>query len=264
MKKTIILNVSILFYALITISCGNSTAENNTSKENNTKSEYVVNADSVNLWLSDGEHIADIMDVYDERLNFLSTKLAGAISNNQEWYFEYAKTIPDGETMPYHPNLGLTKEEYEEMLLGLENVQVFSSGQEKIKIIKDDNIISFKAFGEKTQGFNYISFNTYSNTAHLDLGNNYNFTLKLTDTITNNDTLNQLRSPWHGYVYKYSDLPPEKEIENIRNISEIEYYSKQTKIIEKLKKDGRIFLSSQLKGKENGEAYDVKMQLLIK
>jgi hypothetical protein len=203
------------------------------------------------------------MDVYDERLNFLSTRLADAIANNQKWYFEFAKTIPDGETMPYHPNLGLTKEEYDELLLGYKNVQVFSSGQEKIEIIKDDNIIRFKTSGEKTQGFNYISFNTYSNTAHLDLGNNYNFTLKLTDTISNIDTLNQLRSPWHGYVYKYSDFLPE-EIENIENISELEDYSEQTIIIGKLENDGRIFLSSQLKGKENGEAYDVKMQLLIK
>ncbi len=34
--------------------------------------------------------------------------------------------------------------------------------------------------------------------------------------------------------------------------------------IGKLEKDGRIYLSAQLKGKENGEVYDVHSQILIK
>ena len=257
MKKLIFTIAILLFISSLFLRCGTSVAKSDKISEN------FIAADSINLWLSEGEHVADIMDAYDERLTFLSNQFAVAIANNQEWYFEFVRTIPEGETMPYHPNLGLTKEEYDEMSLGLENVQVFSSGQEQIEIIKDENIISFKTSGEKTQGFNYISFNTNSNTAHIDLGENYNFILELTDTITNNDTLNQLRSPWHGYVYKYSDVPTDENVENITNTSEIKFFQEFTIVVGKLEKDGRIFLSSQLKGKENEETYDVKMQLLI-
>jgi hypothetical protein len=44
------------------------------------------------------------------------TKVAAATRANQEWFEEYAKTAKPGEPLPFHENLGLSKEEYDDYL----------------------------------------------------------------------------------------------------------------------------------------------------
>jgi hypothetical protein len=66
--------------------------------------------------LPKGEMNADVMVVeLSARYKELSGKLKQAIARNHEWYTEYLKSSGAVRPLPYHPNLGLTKEEYDEM-----------------------------------------------------------------------------------------------------------------------------------------------------
>lgn len=253
------ISITLFIIAIILIGCISPNETNSQSLE------VKISADSVNLWLSEGKHIADIMDGYDERLIFLSTKYSEAIASNQEWFLEYAKTVPDGEEMPYHQNFGLTKEEYEEMLLSMKNMRTFSTGQEEFEIKKENNIISFNTKAEnRIAGLGIIQFNTEKNEAYIYSDKDHFVTLVLTDTIIHKDTLNQFGSPWFGYSYEYAQLPKEEDVKNIKNVSEIKFLQKYTLIVGRVEKDNRILFSIHIQIKENEESCDVMLTLLIK
>jgi hypothetical protein len=87
-----------------------------------------------------GAITADLMQpVSPPRLTELSTKFQAAIQQNPEWWSEYVQNTPAGQTVPYHPNMGLSEGEYAEMLalfdeLGLQKtaevtIMVTASGE---------------------------------------------------------------------------------------------------------------------------------------
>ncbi|RYE21506.1 MAG: hypothetical protein EOP42_25760, partial [Sphingobacteriaceae bacterium] len=55
------------------------------------------------------------------------------------------KSVPQGERMPYHVNLGVTKEEYTELLDFMKNIEIVSTGVEEISIQTKDDVIHFKS-----------------------------------------------------------------------------------------------------------------------
>jgi hypothetical protein len=60
----------------------------------------------------------DVMGVvYPKRFLELGKKLQDALATNKDWLLDYIKTnAKEGEPLPYSPNFGLTKNEYEEYL----------------------------------------------------------------------------------------------------------------------------------------------------
>lgn len=200
-----------------------------------------IGTDIVNL-LPAGEHIADVMDGVKghPRLAQLTAKFQEGIKNNYEWYIEYMKTIPEGEPMPFHSNLGITKAEYEEMVEYLNSVEIASSGKEKIRIELNKDTIYFKANGKLS----------YYNSLKIDIRNNLVFfdeyKMLFSDTSNITDDKNGLRSRWKGYTWKFEEpmgitLDDLKDLENLK----MKEYSIT---IGRLEKNGKTFI--QLKGRE--------------
>jgi len=55
--------------------------------------------------------------VYPQRFLELSEKMTIAVSTNKDWWFDYIKNnAKEGEPLPYSPQFGITKKEYEEYL----------------------------------------------------------------------------------------------------------------------------------------------------
>jgi hypothetical protein len=52
----------------------------------------------------------------------LSARFAEAVQKNQEWWLQRVKTAGPG-TLPWHPNMGLTKAEYEQYLALMEDLR---------------------------------------------------------------------------------------------------------------------------------------------
>ena len=97
------------------------------------------------LLLPAGTVKADIMDGVrqDHRQIELSKKLQSAVKQNYSWFVEYMKSIPLGQPMPYHVNLGVTEVEYTELLGFIENIEFVSTGIEPISIHTIDDVVHF-------------------------------------------------------------------------------------------------------------------------
>jgi hypothetical protein len=63
-------------------------------------------------------------------------KVESAARKNPEWFSEYTKTAKPGAPLPFHENLGLTKEEYEEYL-ALWSKREFKSTTEIMLVLRE-------------------------------------------------------------------------------------------------------------------------------
>lgn len=198
------------------------------------------------LLLPTGTVKADIMDGIrqDPRQIELSTKLQSAVKQNYSWFVDYMKSVPQGERMPYHVNLGVTKEEYTELLDFMKNIEIVSTGVEEISIETKDDVIHFKSV-------NKLSF---LNSLKIDLKNNIvlygQIKLPFADKLNITSEKNALKSRWTGYSWvleepKDFDLSKLKDLENLK--------MKQYKLtIGKLEKTGKTYLSFKGREIENG------------
>jgi hypothetical protein len=75
--------------------------------------------------------------------------------------------VPEGQSMPYHENLGITKIGYLRLWKISENVEVESTGIEEIEIIRGTNSITFKANG-RLLDYNLIEIRTDTNLIYYD------------------------------------------------------------------------------------------------
>lgn len=196
----------------------------------------------INRLLPAGEVMVDVMDSINQnqRQQELMQKFQTAVQQNYDWFVDYMKTVPTGQPMPYHKNLGLTESEYAEMQSSFNDVELFSSGKEKVTIQKENNIIQFKASG-KLELLNYLK---------IDLNNNIvtflNYQLSFSNTANITTETNALKSKWKGYNWKMEE-PKDIDWESIKDLQTINI--KQYKFtLGQLKKNNKTWL--YLKGRE--------------
>ena len=213
--------------------------------------------DSVKTWLAPGEYDVSLMNGYDigPRGEILSYKMMMGVQSNQEWYIEYVKTIPDGATMPYHENLGLTEEEYEELLGLYDKVSISSTAEGTLDIVHENGKVRFRNAIGSFVGLLFLEYDLTANTFIWDLGDDEPMPpLVLTDTI---DTRKDAKPPyktsfdnWHGFSWEYR----EGEIsEDITSFEEISYLHIDV-TAGKSDVDGAIILQIKFRGAHNGEA----------
>lgn len=210
----------------------------------------------INRLLPTGEVMVDIMDSINQNLRQqeLMQKFQTAVQQNYDWFVDYMKTVPAGQPMPYHKNLGLTESEYDEMQSHLNDIELSSSGKEKIIIQKDNNVIEFKANG-KLQLLNYLKIDLNKNIV-IFLNNQ----LPFTDTANITTETNALKSKWKGYNWRMEE-PTDLDFENIKNLQTVDI--KQYKFtLGQLEKNNKTWL--YLKGREfnNGE-YQVNFEISV-
>jgi hypothetical protein len=245
MKKTLLL----LSIITIFLSCNSQSKE---EKVGNINSNTAI-ADSVKTWLTEGNHVADIMNAYDPRATFLSEKMGIAIAQNQEWYLEFMKTIPEGAKMPYHENLGLTKKEYFEMIQLSANMEVYSSGQGKLKIKYSGDTILFKSNDPALEGVNYLSIDLKNNTVNFSVPNQGEMSLSYKKEINIISDDNAFKSAWHGYKWVYVSGIDDQDLNEIKNVSELDDFIKFEFTLGIMDKDNRILFNLKLQSKANGE-----------
>ena len=189
-----------------------------------------------------GKHTADIMDGISEspRQAALTKKFQEGIKNNYEWFVEYLKTVPEGEPMPYHSKLGLTKEEHEELTGYLNNIEIVSTGSENILVELRNDTIFFKSNG-KLSDYDSLKIDLKNNTAIFG-----QYKMLFTDTLNITDEKIGLRSKWKGYTWRFQE-PSDLELNDLKDLSSLNM--KQYKLtIGRLEKNGKTYMS--LKGTE--------------
>jgi hypothetical protein len=216
--------------------CGNSQTNNST-----TQLTGDIGTDLKNL-IPKGKHIADIMDGVRQnpRQATLTKKFQNGIKNNYEWFVEYMKPVPEGEPMPYHAKLGMTKEEYDELMGYLNNIEIVSTGKENIEVEIKNDTIYFKSQG-KLSDYDSLKIDLKGNTV---LFGQYIMPFSDTSNITNDK--NGLRSKWKGYTWKFEE-PNDLNLDDLKDLSNLKM--KQYKFtIGRLEKNGKTYMS--LKGRE--------------
>jgi len=237
MKRIIL----ILTLATFLANCSNSQANKDT-----TQLTGVIGTDLRNL-IPEGSHIVDIMDGIKQnpRQATLTKKFQDGVKKNYEWFVEYMKTVPEGEPMPYHLNMGMTKKEHDELMGYMTNIEMVSTGKEKIDVEIKNDTVYFKS-KEKLSEYDSVKIDLKGNTV---LYGPYKMTFSDTSNIT--DDKNGLRSKWKGYTWKFQE-PSDLDLEAFKDPSNLQI--KQYKFtIGRLEKNGKTFMSLKGTEVEDGE-----------
>lgn len=226
----------ILTFLIFLTSCGNSQSTNSQKKlTGNIQSD-------LRTLLPNTKVKADIMDgvLQSPRQVELTKRFQTAIKENYDWFLEYMKTIPKGEPMPYNAKLGLTKEEYTELIGFMNNVEVVSTGKEDIFIQIKDDFIRFKSYN-KLAAFDSLMIDLKKNIVIFG-----QYKMVFADTLNITTDQNGLKSKWTGYSWRFED-PKNLDISNLKNQSTLKMiHYKFT--IGQLEKNGKTYMS--LKGRE--------------
>lgn len=237
MRKLILLFTTVFLLA----SCGHSQTIAS-SKELTGKLK-----DDLSILLPNGDFQADIIDGVKQapRQIELSEKLQASIAKNYEWFVDYMKSVPEGQQMPYHINFGLTKDEYAELQRFMENIELVSTGNEKISIEHKDDIISFKSVN-KLVLLNSLKINLKNKVVLFN-----NLKIPFSDTLNITSDKNALKNKWRGYCWILEE--PKKfganELKNLQNLKGRQY--KLT--VGRLEKNGKTYMSLKGREIENGE-----------
>lgn len=228
------------YYTLILLifltSCGNSQTTNSQAPLTG------ILKNDLKTLLPIGKFNADIMDGVKQnpRQLELAKRLQIAVKQNYNWFLEYMKTVPEGEPIPYNSKLGLTKEEYTELLGFIDNIETVSTGTQEISIKLKNDVINFKS-SNKLSNLNSLTIDLKGNTAIFG-----QYKMKFSDTLNVKTDKNGLKSKWRGYSWRFEE-PKNLDLESLKDLKNVKL--KQYKLtIGRLEKNGKTYIS--LKGRE--------------
>ncbi|WP_010248472.1 hypothetical protein [Acetivibrio cellulolyticus] len=201
--------------------------------------------------LQDGSKNVNIMalgfpeEEKEKRLYELTMKFQTGAQANPSWFLEYSKSIAPGAEMPYHPNLGMTKEEFEEYKILAESTTMVKKGTGTISIETDDkNKIEIKNING-LRLINNIVLDLTNNTISTDYG-----ICTYKGTIDSSDD-QKVTGRWNGHSW-------ELEESNI-DLNDISEFDKNTSIkliqfsIGQLEKTNEVIVYYEVKIIENGK-----------
>lgn len=164
------------------------------------------------ILLPNGRATLELMDIkQDERIAEIGARVDSAFRSDLPWFTEYAKKYMKDGTIPYHPRMGVTEEEYIEGVIGYMNTLTQEIVyQSEISIVRKGNIITFKPdkiVCQLDQILDGMKVNLVKNTIKVNK-NILAFlsAAKISSTIKDPDS-----SAGQGYIWGSS----EEELENI-------------------------------------------------
>lgn len=151
-----------------------------------------------------------------DRLTELIDKLQLGIAANQDWLAEYVKEY-EGKELPYHPNLGLSQEEYDEYLRLSDNIKLYKSA---------DGILSIEKTGDgqykisQMEGLRLID-NIIIDLSENTVSTNYG-TCKYSGEIKASDQ--QIATGrWNGYSWILEDMADASNYQSVQfNLGQME------------------------------------------
>ncbi|HDR7610277.1 TPA: hypothetical protein QCX47_001835 [Bacillus mycoides] len=187
--------VYILLISLFIVGC-----QSETSKANSVE-EYIP------PHLMNAEVTADIMTLEMDpdalkKVGNIGQRMREHLVNNMEWYLKYVEEHAEKKSFPYHPNFGVTKEEYEFILNAIDQSKLVNKKDGKLKFKKksDHEVEIFSS--ESIKLLKYIVIDTEKNTVKTSLGECEYFGEILASPEQ------KLTGPWHGkqWMLKKDDL----------------------------------------------------------
>lgn len=225
------------------------------SKSQETKPELTgeVKKD-LKILLPETEVKVDIIDgvKMDPRYELLYAKFMTAVKENNKWFLEQQKIVEQtGNPMSYHPNLGMTLQEYDEFKALIEKgpgVEMVKNGTANVTFDFQDNIIQLKGT-DRLEILNDVKIDLTENIVWIG-----EFKLDNFQEINVDSENNGLKSKWSGYQwrYEYTNKPVGlSELDSTEDLQTI--IMKQYKLtIGRLDKDKSSYIEITEKEIENG------------
>ena len=187
--------VYILLVSLFIVGC-----QNEMSKANSVE-EYIPQH------LMNAEVTADIMTLEMDpdtlkKVENTGQRMREHLVNNMEWYLKYVEEHAEKKSFPYHPNFGVTKEEYEFVLNAIDQSKLINTKDGKLKFKKKNNHEVEIFSSESIKLLKYVVIDTEKNTVKTSLGECEYFGEILASPEQ------KLTGPWHGkqWLLKKDDL----------------------------------------------------------
>ena len=172
-------------------------------------------ATDIKILIPEGEYNVDIIDrvIQNPRYQELQNKLVAAVSKNKDWFLEQQRLAGQRSgPMPYHPNFGLTEEEYAELITltqdGLD-VEMTKSGSAKVSITYENDIISFDGTG-KLKVLKDVKINLKENIVLIG-----DYKLDNFQEINVESDKNGLKSKWRGFQWRFEYTDSQKNLEEL-------------------------------------------------
>ncbi|MDF3001823.1 MAG: hypothetical protein K0Q48_1942 [Bacillota bacterium] len=151
-----------------------------------------------------------------DRLTELMDKLQIGIAANPDWLSDYVQEY-EGKPLPYHPNFGLSQEEYEEYLSLSDHIKMYKSADGIIAIEKTDEEQYKISQVEGLRLIDNITIDLAKNTVSTNFGTcKYNGEVKASDQ--------QIATGrWNGYSWILEDMADSSNYQSIQfNLGQME------------------------------------------
>jgi hypothetical protein len=157
---------------------------------------------------------------FDKDIQEILLRMQNAMAANKDWTEQYfSKYYKPGEGLPYHENMGITKEEYQKIKnIDKSPPRVVIKSTGSLKINRSKGSLSFKTNEEDTKFMEAFKIDFKNEVLLLS-----NDTIPFAQEI--NSTSSTPFGEWHGYSWK-------KEISNIGEKDDIKFETFNTKIVE--------------------------------
>lgn len=215
MKRELSLAMLVAFAGLSVPGCGQS---NKADPLGGTGNPVV---DSLSVWLPIGEQKADLMDSLEHpaRYSELLMRFQDSVAKHQEWLMDAIAKAGQGEYLQYHPNTGLTPEEWEEMKLFKDSVRSVPRSTERLTIRDSAGMYRFEGSG-RLEFINIFTVDPRRMSVRMA-----DVELPFADTVAVTDNRNAFNSRWHGFSWRYEyplDFQPEM-MKDLSTLTLIQY-----------------------------------------
>ncbi len=195
--------------------------------------------------LGEGEVTADILGIkqFPEQEE-LSLRIQQSIEENYDWFVGFMQNVPNGQPMPYHPNLGVTEEEYNYLGSMMADPELVPLSQERLAVIKSGGKFTFSANGD-LKSLEVLTIDLDKNVVSFNgVEMAYEKSLNITDASK------ALKSKWKGYRWSYVNPvnPTAEMIADRENLNASNYAF----TIGKLEKNGKTYMRVQAMDIVNG------------
>ncbi|MED1510286.1 hypothetical protein [Bacillus proteolyticus] len=155
--------VYILLISLFIVGC-----QSEVSKANSVE-EYIPKH------LMNAEVTADIMTIEMDRdtrrkVEAITKKVRNHVENDQEWYVNYISGHIDKQVKPYHPNFGVTEEEYNFFRNAVENSSLSNTSDGKLQFKQKSNHEIEIVSSKNLELFQHIVIDTEKNIIKTSFG----------------------------------------------------------------------------------------------
>lgn len=242
----------------IAMSCSSNDTESNTASSTvseATSTPYTGEALPTYVMIAPGTYDALIMDslIVHPKFDSISKKIDAAFKRNPKLLEQLQKITKKGEALPYHPGMGVSREDYVLMQVLMTRNRLAGRQHAPVEVYSKDGFYYFKS-NERLQYLRGVAFDSVYNIFYVDTARLFTQQPSLVP-----DTLNYFGSAWAGHTYKSKHYmlleagltPPDKGILKAYKIT-----------VGRLHPSGRIFMLLVAKEFVNGKL-DVSLEETI-